>query len=151
MTSQERDSMIYFKVMGEPVGKGRPRFSRRGGYVKAYTPKKTVDYEEKIKFEFMASNCEKTPVYEKGIPLKVEMTMAFSIPKSFSKKKQEQARLGLIAPTKKPDVDNVIKQLDSLNGLAFHDDSQITEITAEKIYAEEPYLEVKIHPRDWGE
>ena len=91
--------MIYFKVMGEPVGKGRPRFSRRGEYVHAYTPKKTSDYEERMKFEFLASNCEKTPVYGKGIPLKVEMTIAFAIPKSFSKKKQEQARLRLRTPT----------------------------------------------------
>lgn len=151
MISQERELMIYFKVMGEPVGKGRPRLTTRGGYAHAYTPKKTSDYEEKLKFAFMSTNCEKMPVYEKGIPLKVEMTIAFGIPKSFNKTKAEQARLGLIAPTKKPDVDNVIKCLDALNGLAFNDDSQITEIFAEKIYAEEPYLEVKIHPRDWGE
>ena len=143
--------MIYFKVDGEPVGKGRPKFSSRGGYVKAYTPKRTHDYEEEIKFAFMSSTCEKLPVYGKGVPLKVEMIMAFPIPKSFSKKKQEQARLGLIAPTRKPDADNVIKQLDALNGLAFYDDAQIVSITAEKIYAEEPYLEVRIHPRDWGE
>ena len=151
MTSRERDSMIYFKVMGEPVGKGRPRFSKRGDYVHAYTPKKTSDYEEKIKFEFMACNCEKMPVYGKGIPLKVEMVIAMQIPHSWSGKKREQARLGNIVPTKKPDVDNVIKQLDALNGLAFHDDSQIVEITAEKIYVEDPYLEVRIHPRDWGD
>lgn len=151
MTSRGGVLMIYFKVMGEPVGKGRPRMTTRGGYAHAYTPKKTSEYEEKLKFEFMASTSDKMPVYEKGIPLKVEMVMAFAIPKSFSKKKTEQARLGLIVPTKKPDVDNVIKQLDALNGLAFYDDSQITSITAEKIYAEEPYLEVKIHPRDWGE
>lgn len=151
MTSQERGSMIYFKVDGEPVGKGRPKFSRRGDYVHTYTPKKTTDYEEKIKFAFLSSNCERMPVYEKGIPLKVEMTIAFPIPKSFSKKKAELARLRLIAPTKKPDIDNVVKMLDALNGLAFYDDSQITTIKAEKIYSEQPYLEVKIHPRDWGD
>lgn len=143
--------MIYFKVDGEPVGKGRPKFSRRGDYVHAYTPKKTSDYEEKIKYEFLASNCERVPVYDKGIPIKVDMTIALGIPKSYSKTKREKCRLGLIAPTKKPDVDNVLKMLDALNGLAWHDDSQIVEVRAEKIYAEEPYLEVRIHPRDWGE
>lgn len=141
--------MIYFKVMGKPVGKGRPRLTTRNGYAHAYTPKKTSEYEEKIKFEFLASTCETLPVYEKGIPLKVEMVMAFPIPQSFSKKKHEQAKRGLIVPTTKPDVDNVIKQLDALNGLAFYDDSQIVDIHAEKIYADEPYLEIKIHPRDW--
>lgn len=141
--------MISFRVNGEPVGKGRPKFSRRGDYVHAYTPKKTSDYEEKILFEFLASNCEEMPVYGKGIPVKVELEIAFPIPQSYTKKRQARCRMGIEVPTKKPDVDNVIKMLDALNGYAWHDDSQITEIVARKIYADEPYLDVRIHPRDW--
>lgn len=33
---------IEFTVFGEPQGKARPRFTRMG---RAYTPKKTADYE----------------------------------------------------------------------------------------------------------
>lgn len=150
--------MILFRVNGEPVGKGRPRVTARRGknkdsavYAHAYTPRKTKEYEDKIRFEFMAMNCERTPVYEKGVPLKVEATIAFGIPKSYSKKKKEQCRLGLIVPTKKPDIDNVLKcYFDAIsNDLCFHDDSQITEVVAEKIYADEPYVEIRIYPRDW--
>ena len=36
---------IDFWFQGEPVGKGRPRFTRQG---RAYTPKKTRDYELKL-------------------------------------------------------------------------------------------------------
>ena len=36
-------------------------------------------------------------------------------------------------------------------GYAMEDDSQVTSLIMEKIYADEPYVEVKIHPRDWGE
>lgn len=149
--------MISFKVEGEPVGKGRPRVTARRSkkndnavFAHAYTPKKTREYEDKVRFEFMSSTCEKMPVYEKGIPLKVEAVLAFPIPQSYSKKKQEQCRKGLVVPTKKPDIDNVLKTIfDALNGYAFYDDSQITEIEAEKIYSDDPYVEIRIHPRDW--
>ena len=40
--------MISFRVEGEPIGKGRPRVTARGGkFAHAYTPKKTKDYEDK--------------------------------------------------------------------------------------------------------
>lgn len=152
--------MIYFKFKGEPVGKGRPRVTARRGkgrdsaiYAHAYTPRKTKEFEDAIRFEFMASNCEKMPVYPKDIPLKVDMTFAFGIPKSYSKKKHEQCLNGNIQHTKKPDADNVAKAvLDALSGgYAMEDDSQVVVMQLEKIYAEEPYVEVKIYPRDWGE
>ena len=150
--------MISFKVMGEPVGKGRPRVTARQSkkkdnavFAHAYTPKKTKEYEDKIRFEFLSSTCDKMPVYSKGIPLKAEVTIAFGVPQSYSKKKREQCLKGLLVPTKKPDIDNVLKCIfDAIsNDLCFHDDSQITEVMAEKVYAEEPYVEVKIYSRDW--
>ena len=48
-------------------------------------------------------------------------------------------------PVKKPDMDNIVKAIaDSLNDLAYHDDSQIVETTVEKFYGEEPRVEVVI-------
>jgi Holliday junction resolvase RusA-like endonuclease len=32
-----------------PTGLGRPKFSTRGGFVKAYTPAKTREFEDRIK------------------------------------------------------------------------------------------------------
>ena len=47
-----------------------------------------------------------------------------------------------ISPTKKPDIDNIVKVvLDSMNKFAFKDDTQITKLEVEKKYA----LEEKIH------
>ena len=40
------------EVHGEPVGKGRPKFSKVGGFVKTYTPDKTAIYENLIKVEY---------------------------------------------------------------------------------------------------
>lgn len=146
--------MIYFKYRGEPVGKGRPRVTARGGkFAHAYTPKKTKDFEDAIRFEFLASTCETMPVYPKDVPLKVDMVFAFEVPKSYSKKKRQACLNGTIQHTKKPDADNIAKAvLDSIsNGYAMDDDSQVVVLTMEKIYAEESYVEVRIYPRDWGE
>jgi Holliday junction resolvase RusA-like endonuclease len=141
--------MIFFRVDKEPVAKGRPRVTSRGGYVRAYTPKKTHQYEEEVRFSFMASTCEKMPVYEKGIPLTVQMTFGKSVPQSFTKKKRVACLSGEISPTGRADLDNYIKAvLDAINGgYAYEDDSQVVKIIAEKIYAETPYVEVRI----WAE
>ena len=137
--------MIKFTYHGEAVGKGRPRYSRRGEYVHTYTPQKTKNFEDAIRFEFMASNCEPMPVYDREVSLKATVLVGIPIPKSYSKKKQALCRDRFIAPSKKPDIDNILKSVfDALNGYAFADDVQIVQVYAEKVYAEEPFVEVEI-------
>lgn len=137
--------MIKFTYHGEAVGKGRPRVSRRGNYVHTYTPERTREFEDAIRFEFMASNCERMPVYEREQALKAEILVGVSIPKSYSKKKQALCRCRFIAPNKKPDIDNILKSIfDALNGYAFADDVQIVKVVAEKVYADKPFVEVVI-------
>ena len=144
--------MIYFKFYGEPVGKGRPKITTRGQFAHAYTPHKTKEFEEAIRFEFLASTCEKLPVYPKGVPIKIEMEFGFEVPKSYSQKKRKQCLLGIVQHTKRPDADNIAKAVcDALNGYAFEDDSQIVFMQLEKIYAKESYVEVRIYPRDWSD
>lgn len=138
--------MIHFKYHGEAVGKGRPRVTARGGkFAHAYTPKKTKDFEDAIRFEFMAGNCEQMPVYERDVPLKATINIGVSVPQSYSKKKQALCKARFIAPNKKPDIDNILKAVfDALNGYAFADDVQIVKVVAEKYYADEPFVEVWI-------
>lgn len=137
--------MIKFTYHGEAVGKGRPRYSKRGDYVHTYTPQKTKNFEDALRFEFMASNCEPMPVYDREVTLQANILIGVSIPKSYSKKKQALCRDRFIAPSKKPDIDNILKSIfDALNGYAFSDDVQIVKVVAEKIYAEEPFVEVTI-------
>ena len=67
--------------------------------------------------------------FPQGIPLKIEITALFSIPKKFNKEQRQKALNGEILPTKKPDSDNIIKIiLDALNDTAYFDDSQICGI-----------------------
>lgn len=68
------------------------------------------------------------------------------IPKSFSKKKREQALNLEIVPVTKPDVDNLTKQLfDALTRMGFWTDDKIVfSLTAIKLYSDKPRWEVSI-------
>ena len=52
---------------------------------------------------------------------------------------------------KKPDIDNVVKvYADALNGIAYHDDTQIVSLVCEKYYSDQPRVEVKIGDMEGG-
>ena len=131
----------HFTIPGEPVGKGRPRFSRQGSFVMAYTPGKTVSYENLIKVEYERQSGFSFGEREIGL----RVTAYFSIPKSASKVKRRQMKDGEIRPAKKPDIDNVCKVVaDALNGVAYNDDRQIVYTEISKRYDDMPRMDVSI-------
>ena len=135
--------MATFTVPGEPTGKARPIVTK-SGY--AFTPQKTVLYENLIKLEF-ERQCGDA-MYPKPTPIELEVFAYYSIPKSTSKKKQKLMRSGKIRPIKPCDIDNLIKCVsDALNGIAYDDDSQIVRCYGEKFYGEEPRIIVGV--REW--
>lgn len=134
---------VSFTVWGEPKGKGRPRFSKVGNYTKTYTPADTVSYENLIKVEY-CRQC-KNVKFEDGSMLDLRVFAYYAIPKSTSKKKRKLMLDKVIRPTKKPDMDNIIKIIaDSLNNIAYHDDSQIVDAMVRKFYSENPRVEISI-------
>lgn len=47
---QDENKTVYvFEVPGEPVAQGRPRFSRRGGFITAYDPAKSRNYKSAVR------------------------------------------------------------------------------------------------------
>ena len=129
-----------FEVPGEIVGKERPRVNMYTGRV--YTPGKTKDYEFLVQQYFKM----KYPRYEmlEG-RLSINIIAYLKIPKSTSKAKVEEMLENKISPTKKPDIDNIIKiVLDAMNKFAFKDDTQVTKLEVEKKYAETSKIYVKI-------
>ena len=125
--------MITFKVDGDPVGKQRARYAKRGNFVQTYTPDKTRNYESLIKeaaIEAMGSSeCLETPV-------NLYLYIRAPIPKSLPKKRLEACLNGLEKPIKKPDASNVLKSVeDAMNGVVYKDDSQIVNIHVTKVYA----------------
>lgn len=135
-------------LYGNPVAQGRPRFSRQGGFVKTYDPIKSRTYKALIRLELqpLLSDPDFTPI-DKACCLNLKVFRA--LPKSFSKKKREEALLGYIRPTTKPDTDNYVKGvLDALNGTALKDDSVVCEIFARKFYSERPRIEVVLEAKE---
>lgn len=134
---------IRFTVPGEPIGKGRPRFSKQGNFVRTYTPEKTVSYENLVKLEY-ERQCGKEP-FSKDISLFMKVDAFYSIPRSASRKKRAEMLGEKLRPTKKPDADNILKIIaDSLNGIAYYDDSQIVSCEIHKYYGEIPQVNVTI-------
>lgn len=141
------ENQIELIVYGNPVAQGRPRFSRQGGFVKTYDPIKSKTYKALIRLELqpLLSDPAFTPI-DKACCLNLKVFRA--VPKSFSKKKREEALLGYIRPTTKPDTDNYVKGvLDALNGTVLKDDSVVYEIFARKFYSERPRIEVVLEAK----
>ena len=129
---------ISFRVHADPKGKGRPRFSRdRFGRVHTRTPDATVDFEDRIRAAYLEQGgaARQRPAIPAGVPIRMQVEIFFAPPKGTTKKKALEMCAGRIRPTKRPDIDNVLKAVaDALNGLAYVDDAQIVEMTASKRY-----------------
>lgn len=133
--------MVYeFEVPGKVIGKGRPRLNTYTGIV--YTPTKTKDYETLIEQYFLLKY-PKFKILEGRI--KVNIVAYFSIPKTINKTNKKEMLDDNISPTKKPDIDNIVKAvLDSMNKFAFKDDNQITSLEVEKKYSLDDKIYIKI-------
>lgn len=118
---------VHFVLFGSPTPKGRPRFANG----RTYTDAKTRAAEQSILAAWLVAAGARTP--HDG-PIAVEILATFMPPESWAKWKRERATTGSWSHTKKPDLDNIIKLLDGLNGRAWVDDSQITSIVAHKQY-----------------
>lgn len=133
---------LSFTIPGKIKAKQSVKFTKSGF---KYTPNGVKEYANWVRVCFY----EKYPKHFPSIffekPLKVTIDVYFAIPKSFSKKKREQALNGDIFPTVKPDWDNSAKAIcDALNGIAYPDDRQIVSGTVNKYYAEIDYVNVEI-------
>ena len=133
---------VSFIVPGNPQGKARPRVCRINGKSMTYTPKKTVKYEKLIRASYNAVSGAK---FEKNVPLEMHILALFYLPKGSTKRFINAALNNEVYPVKKPDCDNIIKVIcDALNGLAYHDDSQVCRVYFEKTYAQIPCVKVEI-------
>ena len=130
---------MIFKIPGKIKAKQRPKF----GQGRTYTPTDTVNYENYIKILYQ-QECKK---HFTG-PVKMVITAYFQMPAS--KIKTERALKKFLTelpyPVKKPDADNIGKIVaDSINGIAYKDDSQVVDMQIFKKWSNaEEYVEVEI-------
>lgn len=132
--------MIIFEIPGEAVGKERPRTTKRGF---TYTPAKTRDYEEFVRFKFREKYKGQPTTEAVWVSIIVWIVPA----KSWSKKKKKE--MIEKPPIKTPDADNIAKIiLDALNDAAWKDDKQVVHLEVEKLWGFEEKVVVTIATKE---
>jgi len=133
---------IEFKVFGNPVAQGRPRFFRKGDFVGCYDPKTSKSWKETIKWQAIETLSSKSGKYDPVVHITqgaITMTLNFILPRPKSLPKK------VIHHIKKPDLDNLAKAVkDALKGIAYRDDSQIVSLIVTKEYGEQTGVMVTI-------
>lgn len=132
---------VTFVVPGEPAGKGRPKFARRGTHVRVYTPAETIAAEERVREAWTDAGAH--VIADGGVRLIVDLYV--ERPAGHYRTSGELSAEGLRHPTPyrtKPDVDNAAKLvMDALNGHAWTDDVRIVDLTTRRHWGE-PRTEV---------
>lgn len=135
---------IVIILAGAPQGKGRPRIGRMAnGRPMAFTPANTRSYESALRLAAQERMRDRAPW---DGPIELQMEARFPVPASWSRRKREDALAGRLAPTTKPDADNLLKTLDALNEVVWRDDRQIVSATVRKLYSERPALWIRVAP-----
>lgn len=126
---------VELEIKVKPRPKERPRF-----YGHAYTPKRTREYEDLIRGTY-AIKTDK--VFD--TPIKIEIRACFKIPNGISSVKKYELVGKPCTSHRKGDADNIAKAvLDGLNGIAYKDDTIVTDLHISKRWSTEDKLKITI-------
>lgn len=133
---------IVIELAGEPVAWARTRLRLAQGRAIPFKPNKQRNHAAALQYAASAAMQGQAPL---DGPVSLSVVATLPIPQSWSQKKQAEARAGQLYPAKKPDWDNLGKQVsDSLNGICYADDAQICFATVSKVYGEKPGLRIEV-------
>lgn len=152
---------ISFVIQGDPEGKERPKFSRRNHRINTYTPQRTHNYEDLVRYQAVFARNEQGITEPVNKPCSIKIKACFKVPKSYSKRDRELCLSGRKRPSKTPDSDNIAKIiLDGMNPKKktnrmlhkkvvvkegfFDDDKQVVELSVGKWFAKDPHVEVVV-------
>ncbi|HNY13645.1 MAG TPA: RusA family crossover junction endodeoxyribonuclease, partial [Candidatus Wallbacteria bacterium] len=117
------------------------------GKIHHYDQKESKSFRKEIKDAAFVAVRGRWPRFDVPVNLAVQEFRA--LPSSWSEKKKHNAIMGIVRPTSKPDLKNIIWGVeDSLNGLMWKDDSRIVSFDGSgKFYsAFSPFLRVEVTP-----
>ena len=124
---------LVVQVLGEPRGKGRPRFTKTG---RSFMDKRTRAYEDHIE-ECIRDAMDRSgnELIPQGTPVLLEITAVYPRPKNQFGSKWPATRMPMA--TAKGDLDNVIKAISDAtnNSGLWWDDRQVSEIHASRCRA----------------
>ena len=133
---------IYFVVAGQPHGKGRPRASTRGGFVRLYTDLVTRNYEALVGKQAALAMGDFDIL---DTPVAVRINAYYKIPKGWTKKKKAQAIGGELVPGTS-DIDNVAKSIcDAIQNIVITNDRNVVKLSIEKSFSSQPRVEVCVY------
>lgn len=134
---------VILVIPGTPTAKARPRFYQG----RAITDAKTRAAERTVLAHWLKTRSTVTPAPHDG-PVTISFEAVFAPAQSWPKWKQQAALDGYLTHTSKPDLDNLVKIIDGLNGHAWVDDSQISRINASKTYGDtaRTIITINFHP-----
>ena len=135
--------MLKFRLNCIPTAQARARHGRTKSGLNVTFKSANQRANERTLEALLAPHAPKQPL---SGPLVLEFVAALPVGKSDSKKLREAKLAGWVAPEKKPDLDNLAKQLlDCMTRLQFWtDDVQVVCLRCEKIYAEQGYWDVAL-------
>ena len=133
---------IILKFNVKPMAKQSFRTNRKGY---KYLDASVVKYRKTLRTMAIAQIQEQKAEKLDGA-ISIEILYSFQRPQSLKKSERNEIDSGKSMPkTTKPDIDNLSKAiLDALNGIAWNDDAQVSEIKAKKIWSKQDQIEVKI-------
>lgn len=125
LSTSTPEIVARFTIEGEPVSKARARFTKHGSRVQTYTPARTKTAEEVVGWAFRRV----APRHS------VDGRREFGVFAIFH-----------CSTRQRRDVDNMLKLIcDGLNGVAWKDDSQVTEACGRRAWSDEARTEVLIY------
>jgi Holliday junction resolvase RusA-like endonuclease len=128
--------VIRIEIQTEPVAKARARTVIVNGQCHSYTPERTRDAQDLIRLRVMR---HQEQCFGEHIPVKLTIVFYRTKSKWLSKKET--------LPMRKPDLDNMGKLIqDSLNGVLYKDDAQITSLSFKKKWTDrsEGYITIRL-------
>lgn len=141
---------VTFKVMGDPRPLARARRGRGGTMFDPASNRLNKDLVQRAYLEAVGAE---SMAFGRGVAIALSADCLFARPKAHFGTGRNADVLKQPAPiwvVRTPDGDNLLKLLfDSLNGLAFHDDSQVAAFRLQKRYCdlgELPHTRVRM----WG-
>ena len=131
---------VTFSVPGDPVPQPRPRVTTRGGHGHAYTPSghRIHAYRQAVALAAKAAGAIPT----ERVPLTLIVDLVFARPKSHYRRGEVRDDAPKLP---RADCSNCLKGIeDSLNGVAWVDDTQVGKVVVEKSYGSEGRTTVRI-------
>lgn len=133
------NAMYCVVIPGDPYGKGSPRAVRIGPGIRLHPPKADLDYAKRVEAALSVATYDR--ITDPRAPIAISIVAYMARTRSHLLKGGTLSSEGRkwLAPTKKPDVDNISKiVLDCFTRFGvWPDDAQVVEETLSKLWCDD--------------